>query len=252
MSKSVTARIFQPPPASYALDHTDVVAVVHEGFPIFASPCYGPLTYLYFHANGTDLGRTATFLYSLAAGLNGQILSVEYPGYGALASKTPSESGLYRAAEALWRYTVSVRGVAIDNIVVWGFSLGSIGACYLAGRQPYIRGVVLQSAFSSGLTAVSRHLTMANRLLHRTNLKIPFSNVTLLRVADNPKWRLFLFRGGQDTIVTADHQVELQAAVPASNFGFCVTFGASAHDFSDADFMEMVTRVRQTMAVGSR
>ena len=225
---------------------------MYNGFPIFASPSFGSLTYLYFHANGTDLGATVPFLNSLAAGLGGQVFSIEYPGYGALSSTLPSERGIYNAADALWKYVVSVRNIPASEITVWGFSLGSLGACHLAGLHPSIRGVVLQSAFSSGLTAVSRHFAMANRILHSTSLRIPFSNVNLLRAADQPRWQLFLFRGGQDATATADHQTELREAVPADNFGFCMTFGSSGHDFTDADFMEMVTRVRQATEAGSR
>lgn len=252
MSHAVFGRVFQPPPPSYIAERADVVSVVHAGFPIFASASFGEIVYLYFHGNGTDLGETAAFLGGLAITLRGQVFSVEYPGYGALVAKRASEKGIYDAADALLAYVTSSRGVALGNIVVWGFSLGSLGASYLAGKNPGLRAVILQSAFSNGLPAISKHLNFLGRALHCTSLPIPFSNIVHLRAASTPQWRLHLFHGGLDAIATREQQSEMIEAVPAQSAAAITTFPKSGHDFLEVDFMEMVRAVREAMEAGSR
>lgn len=103
-------------------------------------------TVLFLHGNGDNLGDlvfTARALQMLAL----DVLMVEYRGYGHSEGK-PSEDGLYRDADAGWRWLVDARGVNPQRIVVHGRSLGGAVAIDLARRRP-VGGLVVESSFSS-------------------------------------------------------------------------------------------------------
>jgi pimeloyl-ACP methyl ester carboxylesterase len=92
---------------------------------------------LFFHGNGGLVGSGGSVgRYRLfhEAGFN--VLAVEFRGYGVSSGVAqPTEEGLYADARAAWRHLVESRGVDPARIVVYGWSLGSGPATYLAAEQ---------------------------------------------------------------------------------------------------------------------
>jgi fermentation-respiration switch protein FrsA (DUF1100 family) len=78
-------------------------------------------------------------------GLN--LLAFDYRGYGE-SGGAPSEHGLYRDAEAVYRYLRESRRIPPERIVVFGHSLGSAVAVDLVARFP-AAGVIVEGAFTS-------------------------------------------------------------------------------------------------------
>ena len=100
------------------------------------------------HGNGgniSDVGRPFHYAGLRAAGLN--LLAFDYRGYGE-SDGTPSEPGLYRDAEAAYRFLRDSLGVPAGRIVLFGHSLGSAVAVELAGRVP-AAGLILDGALTS-------------------------------------------------------------------------------------------------------
>jgi len=100
------------------------------------------------HGNGGNLseaGRPFHYAGLRALGLN--LLAFDYRGYGE-SGGTPSEDGLYRDADAAWRYLTGPLHVAPDRIVLFGHSLGSAVAVELATRVP-AAGLILDGALTS-------------------------------------------------------------------------------------------------------
>lgn len=99
---------------------------------------------LYFHGNGgslaSDVGR---FRRLVDDGIG--LVGVEYRGYGG-SDGTPSEQGLIEDAEA--GYTFARAHYPVQQIVVWGGSLGSGVAVALAAEKPVGR-LILESPFTS-------------------------------------------------------------------------------------------------------
>ena len=100
------------------------------------------------HGNGGNLadgGRPEHYAGLRALGLD--VLAFDYRGYGESGGR-PSEAGLYRDADAAYRYLRDVLGVPPERIVLFGHSLGSAVAVELATRVP-AAGLVLEGALSS-------------------------------------------------------------------------------------------------------
>lgn len=76
------------------------------------------------------------------------LLAFDYRGYGE-SGGAPSEEGLYRDADAAYRY-LRQRGVPAERIVLFGHSLGSAVAIDLASRVP-AAGLIVEGALTSAV-----------------------------------------------------------------------------------------------------
>ncbi len=99
---------------------------------------------LYFHGNGGSLRLRAERFAALTADGTG-LVALSYRGYGG-SSGTPSEQGLFRDAEAAYRF--AAEHYPTRRIVPWGESLGTGVAVAIAAEHP-VGGLVLESPFTS-------------------------------------------------------------------------------------------------------
>lgn len=110
---------------------------------------------LWFHGNAESISYAVPRLKDLARlGLN--ILALDYRGYGK-SQGSPNEEGIYRDAEAAYRYLVEARHVGPRHIFVYGHSLGGAAAIDLASRRE-CGGLIVESSFT-------RARDMAQRML---------------------------------------------------------------------------------------
>jgi len=106
---------------------------------------------VYFHGNGGNLSVWAPILSDLARhGFD--VLAFDYRGYG-LSTGRPTESGVYRDADAILDHVASAlsgsrpRDFAQGRpIVYWGRSLGTAVAAYAASRRRP-DGIILEAGF---------------------------------------------------------------------------------------------------------
>lgn len=109
-------------------------------------------TFLSFHGNASNLANRADvyrFLHQIPVNL----LAVEYRGYGK-SEGSPSESGLYKDAQAGYDYLAGQR-IGADRIVSFGQSLGTAVATNLASRNA-VAALVLEAPFPSASVAARR------------------------------------------------------------------------------------------------
>ncbi len=104
------------------------------------------VTFLAFHGNAANIANRAE-LYRFLWTLPANVLAVEYRGYGRSEGK-PSETGLYRDADAAYDYLVQEQHIPAERIISFGQSLGSAVAADLASRRT-VAGVVLEGSFPS-------------------------------------------------------------------------------------------------------
>jgi fermentation-respiration switch protein FrsA (DUF1100 family) len=95
--------------------------------------------------NISDVGRPYHYAGLRALGLS--LFAFDYRGYGE-SEGLPTESGLYRDADAAYRYLRDTLEVPPERLVIFGHSLGSAVAVELASRVP-AAGLVLDGALTS-------------------------------------------------------------------------------------------------------
>jgi len=103
-------------------------------------------TLLFFHGNAGNISHRATSIdHFNRLGLS--VLIVDYRGYGQSEGR-PSEQGTALDARAAWQWLTEEQGVAPENTVLFGRSLGAAVAAELA-TEVQTAGVILESAFRS-------------------------------------------------------------------------------------------------------
>ena len=140
--------IFQPTRAHY----TSISEKHKEGY--ITTPDGVKLNY-WMNAEPLN-SKTVLYLHGFAGNLNNQtrsiqritdigynVLALDYRGYGKSTGKTTKKTYLYDATVA---YAHLRRTINRHDIIVWGDSLGTVPAAYLASKHR-IAGVILQSTF---------------------------------------------------------------------------------------------------------
>lgn len=187
---------WQPSPAGRAVE--DVKLQTDAGTQIHARwfPCPDAAgAVLICHSRGGNLSTEISDaeLDGWHRQIKTSVLIVDYPGYGRSAGR-PSEPGCYEAARAAHLWLTETKGIASDDMLIYGRSLGSAVAVDLASRVPH-RALILVSPFPS-LPAVASSLVpiLPARLLMRNR----FPSAEKIRCCSSP---VFILHG------TADRQV---------------------------------------------
>jgi fermentation-respiration switch protein FrsA (DUF1100 family) len=146
------ARTLTPPPSELALPVERVEIPTEDGLTLIAwairSGRASDPWLLICHGNGGNISEAGRpFHYAGLRGLGLNQLAFDYRGYGESQGE-PSEPGLYRDAEAAYRFLRDTLGIGPDRIVIFGHSLGSAVAVELAGRAP-AAGLILDGALTS-------------------------------------------------------------------------------------------------------
>lgn len=124
--------------------HSDDGIKLHGWFMPSRQP--SGLTLLLLHGNAGNISHRMD-KYAVLLGLGVNIFALDYRGYGSSMGE-PSEAGLYRDADAAYRYLTGQRGITPQQLILYGESLGSAVAVDLASKQPS-GGVILEEAFTS-------------------------------------------------------------------------------------------------------
>jgi len=159
--------------------------------PTHAEGTTADMVLLWFHGNAGNLSHRADLMLRLAK-TPAQVFIVDYRGYGRSEGR-PSEEGLYRDAEAAWRYLSGERKVAPARIVLFGDSLGAAVAIDLATRVQ-AAGIIVQSGFTSVPDMAAAHFPFVPRALIRTRM----DSLAKIRKVQGPK--LFI-HSPQDEVV---------------------------------------------------
>jgi hypothetical protein len=107
----------------------------------------------YFHGNGGHIGYRAERLRWFARNGYG-VLMAEYRGYGGNAG-TPSESGLVADGAAALDF-LDGEGIAPNRLVIYGESLGSGVAVFLAAQRE-VASLILEAPFTSVAEVAQHH-----------------------------------------------------------------------------------------------
>ena len=103
-------------------------------------------TVLFCHGNGGNISHRLEKI-GLLHGLGLNVFIFDYRGYGK-SEGAPSEPGLYKDADAAYKYLVEKRNIPKDGIILYGESLGGTVAAELATKES-ARAIITEEAFTS-------------------------------------------------------------------------------------------------------
>jgi fermentation-respiration switch protein FrsA (DUF1100 family) len=135
---------------------------------------------LFFHGNAGNISHrrdSIEIFYRL--GLN--VFIIDYRGYGE-SDGSPGEQGMYKDADAAWRYLTEDRGYAPEQILIFGRSLGGAVAAKLAS-EVQARGLILESTLSSARDFARAVFTLLSRLVV---LRYTFDTVAYVQRVHDP------------------------------------------------------------------
>jgi len=148
--------IFLPHPSSYR-DSPEILKIsTAGGKKIAAIHLPNPaarFTLLVSHGNAEDLGDDRYWLQDLRK-LGFSVLAYDYEGYG-ISEGQPSEHAAYEDEVAAYDYLTGTLKIPPDRIVIFGRSVGTGPATYIAARRP-AAALILQSPFVSAFRVLTR------------------------------------------------------------------------------------------------
>lgn len=188
--------IFLPPSSSYA-KNDGIIYIKHNDGQLATIQHHNKsarYTILYSHGNAVDIGHLR-HLFADFYQHGYSVLAYDYSGYG-LSSGQPSEQQAYDDIERVYTYLTEQQGVAPENIIVYGHSLGAAIALDLASKKK-VAGLVLEAPFVS-----------AFRVLTRVTLYPfdKFSNIDKLPDLNTP---VYFMHSRDDRVVPFWHSQEL-------------------------------------------
>lgn len=160
---------------------------------------------LYLHGNSANVSSPGNVerCHQLTL-LGANVVAVEYPGFGELPGQ-PSEEALHAAAEDGWHWLTASLDVSPEQVVVYGWSLGSGVATRLAATVPEA-AVILEGAFTS---VRDRAREVYPWLPVRWMLRHPFLSSAHIGQIGSP---LLLLHARDDEIIPFSHGERLLAA----------------------------------------
>jgi len=178
----------------------------------------GQPTILYFHGNGGNLALRAERIRRYLDRGQG-ILMMSYRGYSG-STGSPTEAA--NVADARLAYDLLVNeGVAPEDIILYGESLGTAVAARIAAERP-VGGLILDSPFTSAVDVGARHYPFFPvRLLMQDRYEV-------LPYVEKIRAPLLVIHGERDEIVPVDMGRQVYAA--ANSPKKLVTFPLAGHN----------------------
>jgi uncharacterized protein len=165
-------------------------------------------TVLMCHGNGEHVAFLADEMAFLSERLKINVMVFDYRGYGKSEGK-PFERGVLADAEAAQRWLAERTGQSLDELILFGRSLGGAVCVHLAAKHG-ARGLILDRTFSSLVDVAAIHMRLLPvRLLMRNR----YPAKAWIREYSGP---LLQIHGAQDQIVPISLGRELFDSSPSA------------------------------------
>ena len=169
---------------------------------------------LYFHGNKRNISWYSRFASHFTN--NGyEVLMIDYPGFGKSSGKF-SEKILYDWSRQLYKFARST--YASDSIIIYGKSMGTGLASYLASREK-CRRLILETPYYDMPSVISHYLPIypVGSMLH---YKLP--NYEYLQFVDEP---VSIFHGTEDGVITYRNAKRLKSYLKTTDEFVTITGG---------------------------
>jgi fermentation-respiration switch protein FrsA (DUF1100 family) len=217
------SKLYQTP-AQWGLDYEDVTLQTADNVQLhgwYIPHQQSEQVLLFFHGNAGNIShRRESIEVFHRLGLN--VLIIDYRGYGK-SKGSPSEQGLYKDADASWRFLIEEKGYAPEQILIFGRSLGGVVAAKL-GSEVEARGLMLESTLSSAKDFARDVFTVLSRLVV---MRYDFNTVEYVQhvsypvvVLHSPDDDIMPFRLGEKVYQSANQPKQFIRMRGDHNYGF--------------------------------
>lgn len=188
---------------------------------------------LYYHGNAGTLHRWGEVV-QYHVGLGYDVVVMDYRGYGKSTGKRSQSSML---ADATQFYDYTLDHYAEDQITVYGRSLGTGLATYVASKnQP--RRLMLETPYHDLKSLAQRYYPI---FPVGVALRFNFRSNEYMKSVDCP---IYIFHGTEDEVVPYKHGQRLYESIPAGNAEFfTIPDGAHKNLIKFAEFRRAVEGV---------
>ncbi len=132
-----------------------IVCKVPEANKLTTSDGNKTMTIIYSHGNATDVGAMHPLQLILSNSLECNVVSYDYSGYGE-SGGVAMEASTYSDIQGVYEWTLkNVCEGDESRIILYGQSVGGGPCCYLAKQVDGLGGMVLHSAFMSGMRVLT-------------------------------------------------------------------------------------------------
>lgn len=172
------------------------------------------LLMVYFQGNARNLQN---FLdnHSMVLDWGYNVLVTDYRGFGKSTGPLNGQSQMYADADQILDYALSL-GYGLEHIILYGYSMGSAMACYLASTRK-AKALVLESAYSS-LPEVFVDNDLPSYELNNQERAKSIGIPTLI------------IHGDQDGIITPDHAHRIYRNLLSSRKKLTILMGGGHGD----------------------
>ncbi len=235
-----------PDPATFEMTGERIAVTMKDGtrlagwyLPPPRGPGPGPAV-LWLYGNAENIGAIAPILKAFRPP-DTALLVLDYPGYGESGGRA-TENGIYEAAAIGYETLAARPEVNPSRIVVYGRSMGTTAATWLAARRP-VAGLVLESPFTSAREMSRQHYGLYPRFVLRLqldNIATISQVVAPVLVLHGTGDRLVPFAMGQRVARAARGPVDF---VPIEGAGHNDTYEVGGAMYRDKfwDFVRRVT-----------
>jgi hypothetical protein len=189
---------------------------------------------LYFHGNADNLQRWGRYTVDFTQ-RHYDVLAVEYPGYGKNPG-TPSEQSLYESARLAFEW--AQERYSPDKIIIYGRSLGSGPASWLAARHE-VRQLILETPFPSIPNLFRMRASVA---LVPFEPKVKFPVATHIQSVAYP---VSIFQGTNDWVVPYRVAVKLKDQLKPKDQFITIEGGSHKNLRTYTEYQKKLTDVLQ-------
>lgn len=157
---------------------------------------------LYFHGNMTNIERYARYAPMFTKN-NYEVWMIDYPGYGKTTGKR-TEQMMYD--DGILFYELATKQTPAENIFLYGKSLGTGVASYVASNKP-CKQLILETPYYS-MTSMSRHYVP---IYPQALMKYSFPINEYLQKVNVP---VTIFHGTADEIIPYKQSSKLKKELP--------------------------------------
>ena len=205
---------------------------------------------IYSHGNAENLLYCTEFIRLLSKSLNVDVITYDYSGYGLnkIDSFERTEEGVNLTLKAVYESMIRDHKYASENIILWGYSLGSGPSTYVASQLnklgTSLKGLVLFGAYSSILNVVRdvvQYEEVVNIFHNRWNT---------IKIIHQVKCPILLLHGQNDGLISVKHAQSLKSANPNAKLVIMPNTGHTNFSWKDSvkevkDWMRFVDFTNQ-------